>query len=82
MNEIVVSNQNTFISPVADLQTARMTYQAMKEFVTGIMQEGIDFGPIPGTGQKPTLLKPGAEKLLRFFGMTIQMVEMEKYGLS
>lgn len=32
------------------------------------MREKIDYGVIPGT-PKPTLLKPGAERLLRFFGM-------------
>ncbi len=31
------------------------------------MDTGIDFGAIPGTGGKPTLLKPGAEKLCVMF---------------
>ena len=33
------------------------------------MREGVDYGVIPGT-DKPTLLKPGAEKLCTLFGLT------------
>lgn len=47
--------------------------QATKE----VLVEGLDFGKIPGTGDKPTLLKPGAEKLCYLFGMrpTFDVVE-------
>jgi len=41
-------------------------YNMMVQYVKTVMKEGIDFGKIPGTG-KPTLLKPGAEKLQRLF---------------
>jgi hypothetical protein len=37
-----------------------------KEFFREVMQEGIDYGIIPGT-DKPTLLKPGAEGLCEFY---------------
>jgi len=37
------------------------------------MKEGVDFGVIPGTN-KPTLLKPGAEKLCNFFGYSVETV--------
>lgn len=40
------------------------------QFTRDAMKDGIDFGIIPGTGQKPTLLKPGAEKLCTLFGLT------------
>ena len=32
-----------------------------------VLKKGVDFGVIPGTGDKPTLLKPGAEKLCGLF---------------
>ena len=64
-----------FISPVADMRTAIMAYQNMKDFVSGVLRENVDFGAIPGT-DKPTLLKPGAEKLSRFFGLFIQLEEL------
>ena len=31
----------------------------------GMFKDGVDYGKIPGTGDKPTLLLPGMEKLLR-----------------
>lgn len=43
-------------------------YQAMVAFVKGQMQKDIDYGIIPGT-KKPTLLKPGSEKLIRLFNL-------------
>jgi hypothetical protein len=57
-----------FVEPVADVQSALASYQRMKDFVAGVLKEHTDFGVVPGT-TKPTLLKPGAEKLSRFFGL-------------
>jgi hypothetical protein len=39
------------------------------EYTKKLMTEGKDYGVIPGTGKKPTLLKPGAEKLCSLFGL-------------
>jgi hypothetical protein len=39
-------------------------------FVRNFMKVGIDYGVIPGTNSKPTLLKPGSEKLCRLFGLS------------
>lgn len=46
----------------------------VKSFVKNELKEGIydDYGPIPGFGDKPTLLKPGAEKLCALFDVIIQ----------
>jgi len=35
----------------------------IQEIMRGVMKEGQHYGVIPGCGTKPTLLKPGAEKL-------------------
>lgn len=40
--------------------------QLLGQYVKACMVEGADFGKIPGT-DKPTLLKPGAEKLVALF---------------
>jgi len=34
-----------------------------------VLVEKVDYGVIPGTGNKPTLLKPGAERLCSAFGL-------------
>lgn len=41
-------------------------FNMLVEFVKTVMKKDVDFGTIPGT-DKPTLLKPGAEKLNTFF---------------
>ena len=69
--------QDLFIAPVVDVRSAMVAYQAMKEFVEGVLRKDVDFGVIPGT-DKPTLLKPGAEKLSRFFGMSLAQETLDK----
>jgi hypothetical protein len=46
----------------------------------GAISEGTDYGPIPGTDGKPTLWRPGAEKLLQWFRLecTLRRVEVER----
>jgi hypothetical protein len=47
---------------------------AIREVMKNEMVEGVDYGAIPGTGDKPTLLKPGAEKLGVLFQLDVQLV--------
>lgn len=46
-----------------------------------VMEEDVHFGTIPGTGDKPTLLKPGAETLCNLFQLApdpdVEIVDME-----
>jgi hypothetical protein len=43
-----------------------------------VFKEGLDFGKIPGTGDKPTLLQPGMEKLCRALHLRPEYVEKSK----
>ena len=43
-----------------------------------VLVDGSDYGVIPGTGDKPTLYKAGAEKLAAFFGLSIEMELVDK----
>lgn len=61
--------QNRALMPVMDVQAAVGRYQQMVDFVKQVMESGTDFGIVPGS-DKPTLLKPGAEKLCTFFGLS------------
>jgi hypothetical protein len=47
-------------------------------FLKEKMIDGTDYGVIPGTGNKPTLLLPGAQKLLNYFGFTSETAVSEK----
>jgi len=66
--EAAVALRGEEFLPVMDMQVALQRRRMVVEFTKSIMEEGQDFGTIPGT-QKPTLLKPGAEKLQSFFGL-------------
>jgi hypothetical protein len=68
-NELILVTQSNFIAPAADVMTALARYQAVKDFIGKVLNKGVDYGPIPGS-DKPTLLKPGAEKMCSFFGLT------------
>lgn len=55
-----------------DLSAVQATLKRVADFqsvVRSTLKEGHDYGVIPGTS-KPTLLKPGAEKILMVFGLT------------
>lgn len=66
-DQLAISNQG-FLAPVIDLQGAKQRYDLFKQFVGSVLEKDRDYGEVPGT-QKPTLLKPGAEKLGAFFGL-------------
>lgn len=65
------------VMPVMDIATSRQRRSQVVEFVKSIMVEDTDFGIIPGT-DKATLLKPGAEKLTTFFGLTKKFEIVER----
>jgi hypothetical protein len=68
MTDQLAVPSNSFLAPVVDIQGALARYNAFKEFVSRVLEKDRDYGEIPGTN-KPTLLKPGAEKLSAFFGI-------------
>lgn len=65
----LVPAQTGALMPVLGIQDAIARYNAVVEFTKKVMKSGKDYGVIPGTGDKPTLLKPGAEKLCSLFGL-------------
>jgi len=50
------------------LNEMKMKLELVQQFFKGVMEKDLDYGIIPGTGNKPTLLKPGAEKLCELYG--------------
>jgi predicted RNA-binding Zn-ribbon protein involved in translation (DUF1610 family) len=67
---IVVSNKDAdlALTPVFDLETAQKRLVELQKFVKFYLVEGEDYGTIPGTA-KPTLYKPGADKLCDIYGL-------------
>lgn len=73
-------NQNSAI--ITPEQMAIEQVKRLVNIVVGLSNEvfkpGVDFGVIPGTGDKPTLLQPGMEKLLRALHLRAVYVERSK----
>jgi hypothetical protein len=48
----------------------RAQVNLIQEVMQAVMQNGQHYGKIPGAGDKPTLLKPGAEKIMATFRLS------------
>lgn len=60
------------ISTGVDANAIKAQVQAIQQVMTAIMKEGTHYGTIPGCGDKPSLLKPGAEALLSAFKIAVE----------
>ena len=54
-------------------ESARALDDQLRACTRAVLREGTDYGVIPGTNGDQVLLKPGAEKLLQWFGLAYTM---------
>jgi len=59
------------------IEEMRVSLAEMNRFVDEVMVRGEDYDKIPGCGDKPTLLKPGAEKLCQLYNYSPQFAVVE-----
>lgn len=62
-------NQSVVPELAISLDEARERIEKLHRFINECMCQGLDYGIVPGC-DKPTLLKPGAEKLCDVFGFS------------
>lgn len=67
----------------SELQRTMDKIRIFQTIVNKTLVPNLDFGIIPGTGKKPTLLKPGAEKILMLLGLrsefdTVKTIDYER----
>lgn len=62
MNEVAVYEASPLTAPQIQQQV-----NLIQEVMKAVMKDGEHYGKIPGCGDKPSLLKPGAEKLMFTF---------------
>ena len=60
------------VTPAASAGELVARMDVIKQAMEQAMRADVDYGVIPGTGSKPTLLKPGAEKLGVLFQLDLQ----------
>ena len=65
---------------VMDEKAARALDEQVRRCTQAVLREGTDYGIIPGTNGEQTLWRPGAQKLLQWFGLgyTCERVEVER----
>lgn len=79
-NEIATNTTTLDLVMSADVEQVSQQLQAIDNFqivVQKTLRPEQDFGTIPGTN-KPTLLKPGAEKILMLMGLTSEYEIIDK----
>ncbi|MCE5329886.1 hypothetical protein LLG07_06105 [bacterium] len=69
MNDIAMTEPGVIVMTIDE---AKGEFNELQRFVKSVMKEGSDYGIVPGT-EKPTLLKPGAEKLAHLYGLTSEV---------
>jgi len=66
---VPADNRTGLIRPVASPAQLIEHHKEAVEIIREALQEGKDYGVIPGAGEKPGLFKAGAERLLAAFGL-------------
>ena len=67
--ELSIVNQNLYVSPVVGIDEAKAKFDLVRQYTANCLTKDIDFGKVSGVS-KPSLLKPGAEKICSLFGLT------------
>jgi hypothetical protein len=74
---VTIGEERSRFMPLMRIEDALQRRQAIVEITRQVMVDGIDYGKIPGT-DKPTLLKPGAEKLCSMFGLVPDFILIQR----
>lgn len=66
-----MENQVTVVNQMLPISAKEMQLQvnAIQDMMKQVMIEDVHYGKVPGCGDKPALLKPGAEKVGLMFGL-------------
>jgi hypothetical protein len=62
----------TIVEGMVSIEQMKAQVQGIQELMKGVMVEDQHWGKVPGCGDKPTLLKAGAEKLSLAFNLDLQ----------
>ena len=80
-NELMIQNQALSLIDSVDIATIQGTMQKIATF-QAVIQKNLksdhDYGVVAGAGSKPTLLKPGGEKICMMFGLNPEYEFLEK----
>ena len=67
MEDITPTSPIVVQPPESKIEKAVFHYGLVTQFINRVLRDGIDYGKIPGCGDKPVLLLPGAQKIAALF---------------
>lgn len=76
-NELIVTNQNLYVAPVVGIEEAKNKFDMVRQYTAKCLTKDVDYGTVSGVA-KPSLLKPGAEKICSLFGLTPKFTCVDK----
>lgn len=72
-SEIAVRDETAMVTAggydMIPVEQIKLQTEQVKSLMASCMSDGMHYGKIPGCGDKPTLLQPGAQKLTMMFGL-------------
>lgn len=74
---VVPEGEYRGLAMVMSPEEAKSRLIALHNFMNTVMVLNQDYGKIPGAGEKPTLLQPGAQKLAELYGLAHRFEEVE-----
>ena len=74
---MVVNNQNLYVAPVVGIEEAKNKFDMVRQYTAKCLTKDVDYGTVSGVS-KPSLLKPGAEKICSLFGLTARFSCVDK----
>ena len=75
--ELATVSRELFIAPVVEIEDAKAKFEQVREYTASCLKKDVDYGTVEGVS-KPTLLKPGAEKIGSLFGLSPKFECVEK----
>ena len=66
--ELMTVQQDLYVAPVVPLEEAKAKFQQVRKYTADCLTKGIDYGSFDGV-PRPSLMKPGAEKIGSLFGL-------------
>ena len=76
MQMIQKQDADLYYSPIISMEEAVSKFRIVREYTSKCLSKGIDYGQ--SAGGKPSLLKPGAEKVASLFGFTAHFQCIDK----
>ncbi|MGL5935520.1 MAG: hypothetical protein ACRCZI_07845, partial [Cetobacterium sp.] len=77
LREVRESLRPTVVESPRTAVEIREQVNRVQEVMKAVMHNGVHYGTIPGCGDRPALLKPGAEKLMMTFRLAVKPIVVD-----